>query len=262
MYLLKTAVQKSLPRRVLGGRHRRFVFLYHDISDPGSPQYSSLYSTTVQNFQSQIDLIAKHFNLVSLEEVFAADTPGQQRLASITFDDGFLSVKNDALPYLRGKGIPFSVFVNSTAIKHNRLSNGVETSRTADRKVFLDESDIKELVRQGILIGNHSSTHRVLASCDERGLQQEVLENKLYLEDLTATEIKHLALPFGKREHYNAKVLDYCYSAGHQYVYTTNPTSFDPRRKERLIPRLPILNESPQELFFLINRPLLKKIDI
>jgi len=262
VHLLKTALKKSLPRRVLGGRQRRFVFLYHDISDPGSPQYSSLYSTTVQNFKSQIDLIAKHFNLVSLEEVFSADTRHQRQLASITFDDGFLSVKNEALPYLRGKSIPFSVFVNATAIKHNRLSNGVETLTAADTKLFLDESDLKELVRQGILIGNHSSTHRVLASCDEKGLQQEVLENKLYLEELTATEIKHLALPFGKREHYNAKVLDYCYSAGHQYIYTTNPTSFDPTRNERLIPRVSILNESPQELFFLINRPLLKKIDI
>ena len=238
------------------------MFLYHDVSEPDCPQYSPHYSTRVGNFKSQIELLARHFRLVSLDEVIARGLDSSRRLASLTFDDGFLSVKNEALPYLRGKGIPFSVFVNSTAIKHNRLSNGVETSRTADRKVFLDESDIKELVRQGILIGNHSSTHRVLASCDERGLQQEVLENKLYLEDLTATEIKHLALPFGKREHYNAKVLDYCYSAGHQYVYTTNPTSFDPRRNERLIPRVSILNESPQELFFLINRPLLKKIDI
>jgi len=261
MHFLKTALKKSLPRRVLGGQHRRFVFLYHDISDHDSPQYSALYSTRVQNFKSQIDLIAKHFDLVSLEQVFAADTRHKQ-LASITFDDGFLSVKHEALPYLRDRGIPFSVFVNSTAIKHNRLSNGVETLNTGDRRLFLDESDIKELVRQGILIGNHSSTHRVLTNCDEKGLRQEVLENKLYLEDLTGTKIKHLALPFGKREHYNAKVLDYCYSAGHQYVYTTNPTSFDPTRNERLIPRVSILNESSEELFFLINRPVLKRIDI
>jgi peptidoglycan/xylan/chitin deacetylase (PgdA/CDA1 family) len=263
MRLLKTVLTKGLPRRVLSGLRKRFVFLYHDVSDPGSPQYSSLYSTTVQNFKSQVELIAQQFNLVSLEEVLSGDSDRKQRLASITFDDGFLSVKDEALPYLRAKGIPFSVFVNSMAIKHNRLSNGAGASTIDyDRKVFLDERDINDLAAQGVLIGNHSSTHKVLARCDQAALREEVLENKLYLEELTGTEVKHLALPFGKREHYNAEVLDYCHSVGHEYVYTTNPTWFDLRRDERLIPRVSILNESPEELFFLINRPLLKKIDI
>ncbi len=265
MGLLKRVLTKGLSRRVLTGPGKRFVFLYHDLSDPGASQYSPLYSTPVAKFKSQVELIARHFKLVSLEEVVADSSNRGQRLASITFDDGFLSVKDEALEYLERRGIPFTVFVNSMAVKHNRLFYGSDVpgiNRTYEEKVFLDEDDIKHLAVKGIAIGNHSATHKVLADCDEATLKEEVLDNKIYIESLTGTPVKHLALPFGKREHYNERVLNFCYSVGHDYVYSTNPTSFAAARRQRLIPRVAILNEGAEELLFMINRPLLKKIDI
>lgn len=265
MGILRKVLTRALSRRVLTGRFKRIVFLYHDISDPGSSQYAPVYSTKVKVFRSQVDLIAKHFNLVSLEEVVANGSNHKKRLASITFDDGFLSVKDEALPYLQAKGIPFSVFVNSMAIKHNRLYYGPEDpsiNRIYEKKVFLDEGDIKHLAAQGIPVGSHSSTHRVLAECDDATLREEVLENKLYLESLTGTKVRHIALPFGKREHYNEHVLNFCHSVGHDYVFTTNPSYFDLVPGQRLIPRLALRNHSAEELFLLINRPLLRKVDI
>jgi peptidoglycan/xylan/chitin deacetylase (PgdA/CDA1 family) len=265
MSVLRTAVMKALPSRPLTGAAKRFVFLYHDISDPDSPQYSPLYSTRISQFKRQIELLSKYFEFVSLDEVVASKPNSKQRLASITFDDGFLSVKEQALRYLQSKRIPFSVFVNSMAIKHNRLFYGAsvpDINRTYDKKVFLDESDVKELAAEGVVIGNHSSTHKDLAECDAASLKEEVLDNKVYIEELTGAAVRHLALPFGKREHYSEHVLNFCYSVGHDYVYTTNPSFFDLTNGERLIPRVAMLNESAEELFFTINRPLLKKIDI
>ena len=265
MGIVRKMVTRALSQRVLTGRSKRIVFLYHDISDPGSSQYSPAYSTQVRVFRSQVDLIAKYFKLVSLEEVVANGPNHQQRLASITFDDGFLSVKDEALPYLQSRGIPFSIFVNSMAIKQNRLFYGSEdpsVNRTYERKVFLDEEDVAQFASQGIQVGSHSSSHRVLSECDEATLREEVLENKVYLESLTGTKVRHIALPFGKREHYNQRVLNYCHSVGHDYVYTTNPSYFELGSGQRLIPRLPLKNESPEELFFIINRPLVKKVDI
>jgi peptidoglycan/xylan/chitin deacetylase (PgdA/CDA1 family) len=265
MGVLKKVLTKALSRRILTGNHKRFVFLYHDISDAEAPQHSPLYSTPVEKFKSQVEFIARHFKLVSLEDVVANGSDHARRLASITFDDGFLSVKDEALPFLEARGIPFTVFVNSMAVKQNRLFYGAEVesiNRAYERKVFLDEADIKQMAAKGIAIGNHSATHKVLSECDEVTLKEEVLDNKTYIESLTGTAVKHLALPFGKREHYNEQVLNFCYSVGHEYVYSTNPTSFEATRGQRLIPRVSILNEGAEELLFMINRPLLKKIDI
>jgi peptidoglycan/xylan/chitin deacetylase (PgdA/CDA1 family) len=265
MGMLKKVLTKALSRRILTGPLKRFVFLYHDISNAHAPQHSPLYSTQIEKFKSQVELIARHFKLVSLEEVVANGSDRHQRVASITFDDGFHSVKDVALPFLEARGIPFTVFVNSLAVKQNRLFYGADVpsiNRNYEEKVFLDEDDIKQLAAKGIAFGNHSSTHKVLAECDEATLRAEVLDNKSYIESLTGTEVKHLALPFGKREHYNEQVLNFCYSVGHDYVYSTNPTSFEAARRQRLIPRVSILNEGAEELLFMINRPLLKKIDI
>jgi peptidoglycan/xylan/chitin deacetylase (PgdA/CDA1 family) len=268
MGLLKKTIAKALSGRVLTGPRKRFVFLYHDISDQDSPQYSPLYSTPIQKFKSQVELIARHFKLVPLEEIVAEDPDNKQRLASITFDDGFLSVKDEGLPFLQTRGIPFTVFVNTMAIKENRLFYGAKEpsiNRTYQRKVFLDEGDVRELVAKGVVIGNHSATHKVLAECDAATLDEEVRDSKQYIEGLSGAKVRHFALPFGKREHYNEDVLNCCYSAGHEFIYSTNPSYFDVgnrNRNERLIPRVALLDESPEELYFLINRPLLKKIDI
>jgi peptidoglycan/xylan/chitin deacetylase (PgdA/CDA1 family) len=265
MGMLKKVLTKGLSRRILTGAGKRFVFLYHDVSDADAPQHSPLYSTQVDKFKSQVDFIARHFKLVSLEEVVANGSAQKQRLASITFDDGFLSVKDEALRYLAARGVPFTVFVNSMAVKQNRLFYGADVpsiNRSYDAKVFLDEDDVKHLAAKGVAIGNHSATHKVLAECDEATLKEEVQDNKEYIEKLTGTAVKHLALPFGKREHYNEHVLNFCYAVGHDYVYSTNPTSFAAARGQRLIPRVSLLNEGAEELLFMINRPLLKKIDI
>lgn len=265
MGVLKKILTKGLSRRILTGPGKRFVFLYHDISDADAPQHSPLYSTPVEKFKSQVEFIARHFKLVSLEGVVANGSASRERLASITFDDGFLSVKDEALPFLEARGIPFTVFVNSMAIKQNRLFYGAEAesiNRNYDAKVYLDEDDIKRLATKGVGIGNHSATHKVLSECDEATLREEVLDNKTYIESLIGTDVKHLALPFGKREHYNERVLKFCYSVGHDYVYSTNPSYFELKRGHKLIPRVSILNESAEELSFVINRPLVKKIDI
>lgn len=257
-----------MSRRVLTGPRKRFVFLYHDISDQDAPQHSPLYSTSVQKFKSQVELIARHFKLVSLEDIVSNNSDNHQRLASITFDDGFLSVKDEALRFLQSRGIPIAVFVNTMAIKENRLFYGAKEpsiNRAYHSKVFLDEADVRDLVANGVVIGNHSATHKVLSECDDQTLSEEVLSSKQYIESVTKTDVLHFALPFGKREHYNKDVLDFCYSSGHEFVYSTNPTYFNPadrKRDERLIPRVALLDESPEELYFLINRPLLKKIDI
>lgn len=265
MTLLRTIVAKGLSRKVLTGPGKRFVFLFHDISDPDAPQYSPLYSTRPDKFKNQLELLARYFKFVPLDEIVRNSANNQGRLASISFDDGFLSVKDEALPLLRSMGIPASVFVNSMAIKHNQLFNapgGFAPTMVVSEKIYLNEAEVKQLVAAGVTLGSHSSSHKVLANCDEATLKEEVLDNKLYVEQLIGKAVPHLALPFGKREHYNQRVLDYCYSIGHDYVYTTNPSWFEPSRERRPIPRVSLLNETPEELLFAINRPLLKKIDI
>jgi peptidoglycan/xylan/chitin deacetylase (PgdA/CDA1 family) len=261
--LLKRFASEILSRKFLVPGNKRFVFVYHDISNPGDPQYSELYSTTVSQFRTQIELLASLFDLVPLETIVSRES-NEKHMASITFDDGFLSVKENAMDYLLQRGIPFAVFLSYRAIKENYLDYGPEFSslnRRFQQKVYMDEEDIADLASKGVLIGNHTYGHSNLSKCSLSELDHEMALNKRLLEELTGKEIEHLALPFGKREHYNDLVLERCYETGHRYVYSTNPSYFSSVNGGP-VPRIGLTNQSLKELIFLLNRPFIKRVDI
>lgn len=268
MGFIKKALVRGLSQRILIGANQRFIFIYHDISEPGSTQYSEHYSTTGGRLQEQFEFLAQHFRFVSLEEILSPHRDAKRgRLAAITFDDGFLSAKEIAFPYLVSNRIPFTLFVNQLALTENRLLNGFGPTALASgssEKIFLDEEDLKSLSREGVPVGSHSSTHRALADCDDAMLRHEIDDNKAYLEQLLEKPVRYLALPFGQREHYNQRVLDHSFRSGHEYVFTSNPACFDlksPAYRQRLIPRVGLANQSIGELVFQINLPLVKTVD-
>lgn len=266
----RETIKRALGKRLLIPPSRRFVFVYHDISDVDAPQHAVEYSTTPSAFRAQVTTLAEAFDFVPLDDVVRPDhrpSPGR-RLASITFDDGFLSVRQEALPYLSARGIPFSVFLNRTAVEHNFLHYGPQyehLNRRYEGKVFLDAEDVNRLTPSGVTIGSHTSSHRVLSQLDDGELRDEVSGNKRYLESLIGRPVAHFALPFGKREHYDRRVLDYCCAAGHDYVYSTNPMFFDPRAlggRCSLVPRVDVSRQPAGSAFFTLNRPLLKKVEL
>lgn len=264
MNFIKNIVTKSLSFKVLIPSASRVILAYHDVSEINSPQYSELYSTEPARFFEQIEFLQKNFNLVSLDEIISADS-SHKPLVAITFDDGFLSVKELALDFLQSKNIPFAVFANQTAIKENYLPYDQfdEINRHYKTRIYLNADEIKQLSYQGVTIGSHTSNHRTIADCDEKMLQSEVDENKHFLEDLIGEKVLHFAIPYGKKEHYNEKSVAHCRTAGHQFIYSTNPVYFRGKiNADSLIPRIGITNQTKEELCFLINRPLVKKIDI
>ena len=265
--LVKEPAKRALSTALAVPRRKRVIFVYHDVSDLAAPHHTPNYSTTVSAFRAQIDLLARTFTFVPLEELVRPNASGV-RLAALTFDDGFLSVKDEAMPLLQARGIPFSIFLNRRAIKENRLSYGPaypHLEKVHDHKVFLDEDDVRQLSAAGVMVGSHSASHRALAEVSDDDLPGEVLDNKRYLEGLVGTEVTHFALPFGKREHYDDRALDYCFRSGHAFVYSTNPTFFDPEvlgERPHLLPRVEVSRLSTEKIYFLLNRPLFRPVNL
>lgn len=116
--LLKRLLSRDLVFRLLGPE--RYVFCYHDVSPPEAPAHSALYSTRPELFRRQIEALSRRFTWVELDELLS---PGRanRRIAALTFDDGFRSVRDEALPFLQFKGIPFTVFLCRMAVEHNFL---------------------------------------------------------------------------------------------------------------------------------------------
>lgn len=100
---------------------QRFIFIYHDISNVDAPHYSPHYSTRPECFVAHINFLKKHFELCSLDSLLSSSLNPNKNYATIVFDDGFRSVKEQAAPILKASNIPFTIFLNKAAVEQKRL---------------------------------------------------------------------------------------------------------------------------------------------
>lgn len=105
----------SLLRRLDGRSGRRLVILmYHDIRDASAPPSGDDGdSPTATQFAAHMDLLRRHFRIVSLSRAVEEIESGglSHDAAAVTFDDGYASVHRNALPVLASRGIPATLFV-------------------------------------------------------------------------------------------------------------------------------------------------------
>ncbi len=292
-------------------KNNRFVFLLHDVSTKENLHHHPVYSTEIEVFQRMILWMQKHFKLVSLDDITDENCTNDysQNLATIVFDDGFYSLKDNVFPLLSQRNIPFAIFANQTAIQENWLwcsnlmmalnSNDAEylqkiyhhfitdesvsfadftkdpTTCLIDRKllnddyaifnnekftkhkVYLDESDIKQLSADGVKIGNHTKNHKQLSTCSETVIFDEIVNNKKYLQNLLNEEIEHFAIPFGFHTTYNEYALNLAQKE-HKFVYDTEKNRL--KQTDKLLNRIGLQSESNSKLFSYVNYPIVRNM--
>lgn len=92
---------------------RLCIVNYHRILERPDPLLDS--EPTVDDFRWQMDVLAECFNVLPLAEAVELLENGRMppRAVAITFDDGYRSLHDLALPILRERGLPATVFVTS-----------------------------------------------------------------------------------------------------------------------------------------------------
>jgi peptidoglycan/xylan/chitin deacetylase (PgdA/CDA1 family) len=64
-------------------------------------------------------------------------------------------------------------------------------------------------------VGAHGYTHRSLTKLDHRALEREIVESKIWLENIIGTEVRYMAAPGGDINH---RVTEACLSAGYRLI--------------------------------------------
>jgi peptidoglycan/xylan/chitin deacetylase (PgdA/CDA1 family) len=160
--------------------------------------------------------------------------------------------------------LSFEAFIADpvTCLSDNQLLNDdyaiFEDSKFTSQKVYLDEKDVKFLHSKGVIIGNHTKTHKHLSSCSKETIDKEILGNKLYLQELLGVEIKHFAIPFGFHTTYNEYAIRIAREA-HSFVYDTEKNRVK-TPLQTLIPRVGMQNEDISKIISYVNYPILKNV--
>jgi len=95
------------------------VLTYHRVNDERDAFFGG---TPVAVFARQMEHVARHYDVVSLEEAVEAIRTGSVagRMAVVTFDDGYRDNYSHAFPVLRTLGIPATIFLATDAIGTGR----------------------------------------------------------------------------------------------------------------------------------------------
>ncbi|HEX2526160.1 MAG TPA: polysaccharide deacetylase family protein [Geminicoccus sp.] len=124
----------------------------------------------------------------------------------ITFDDGYASDHDIAMPMLLQAGITGSFFVLA-----GRL----------DRPGSLARREVVELAAAGMTIGSHGFDHVNWTQTSDRQMQRELHDARTAIQDCLGAEVDTVSVPFGA---FDARVLRLIREAGYRRVYTSSGT--------------------------------------
>lgn len=183
-------------------------------------------------FQNQIrELSSAGFSFVP-----PGFTTGRENI-TITFDDGFCSNLEAALPVmqeLRCWSINYLV-----ADRIGKTSDW-EAVEGGEARPLMDEAQIRVWLAAGHWIGAHTCTHPRLSRIPRAQAKEEIRASKKKLEDRFGQPIEHFAYPFGD---YDEEVVEMVREAGFRTACTmdrgVNDRGMDPFRLKRWTARYP-----------------------
>ncbi len=194
------------------------ALMYHNVGIvPKEANLKSLY-TNPKLFEKQIKLLHKlGFKTIGskviIEFLNGKDT---EKSISITFDDAYKDVFENALPVLKHYNFKAIIFVPVGLVgDYNRW----DFERVKVKKPIASWEDIKYALKEGFEIGSHTMTHRALTTLDNKSLKQEIELSKKILEDKLGTEINTFCYPYGD---YDEKVISAVKEAGYKLAFSVN----------------------------------------
>ncbi|MDM8548194.1 polysaccharide deacetylase family protein [Candidatus Venteria ishoeyi] len=178
--------------------------------------YHEVTQTQQALFKQQMLMLKKLATPVFADAVLPDD--GQLYVA-VTFDDGFVSLIDHALPILRELEIPCVLFIPSGCLGQTPPWLQDSSHPTAQLPIMTPQQ-LQSLDRQWVRIASHSVSHADLSALDETALSTELQQSREDLQQLLNTPINLLAFPYGR---FNHLVLEIARKVGYQRVYAADP---------------------------------------
>lgn len=240
----------------IGKRKKLLIMIYHRVLD--EPDYMRPGEVDKETFTWQMQLVAKHFNVLPLAEALERlqNDNLPPRAVCITFDDGYADNYTNALPILQKFNLTATFFIASGFLDGGRMWNDtvIEAVRNIDSPIldlnqqglgifetsckvqkyqaasqiiqiikhleFAERTRVVKIIeyksqslpsnlmmtRQqvinlnsyGMEIGGHTVNHPILEKLEYSTAKKEILENKVFLEELLGRRLDYFAYPNGK----------------------------------------------------------------
>ncbi len=167
------------------------------------------FATKPEDFSRQMEYLSSHFTVVSLPEFYELRIAGKalpDRLAIITFDDGYEDNCIYAFPVLKRFGLTATVFLTTGFI--NGEVDITEKHGTYQGLKALTWEQILEMRKYGITFGAHTHTHPILTEISLDSAEKEICESRKIIEDKLREPVDLFAYPLGQAGTFNPAIID------------------------------------------------------
>lgn len=170
------------------------ILMYHGVAEVAEDP--DLLCVSPSRFAEQMAWLQRRgLRGVGIGTLVDAMRAGRQRgLVGLTFDDGYLSVLEAALPELKRRGFGATAYIIS-----DRLGGTNEWDEGPSWPLMTIDQ-VRELAAAGIEIGSHAATHMRLAGVSPEQLTAEVTGSRTSLAAFLGTEIRGFAYPYGSMD--------------------------------------------------------------
>jgi peptidoglycan/xylan/chitin deacetylase (PgdA/CDA1 family) len=212
---------------------------YHKVGPPAPGGWETWFSIPEAVFEAQLTALRdggwQPVDLATFLRGLADLARLPERTALISFDDGYRSVREVALPFLERFGYPAVVFVPTDFVGRTNLFD----LESEPEERLCDWDDLRELERRGVSVQSHGASHRAFSSLTPAERASELDRSKAALEEQLAHTVELFAFPYGDDAELPADLRAALARVGYRGAcgYGGSPFSLpvkDPYRLERL----------------------------
>lgn len=213
---------------------KKLILLYHSVGRQG-------WAMSPAQFSEQMNWLTDHCHVMSLTQLIHAQ-PSRDIQVALTFDDGYQSLYEQALPILAAKKLTAMVYLNTGWIKqveHERQLSRADLGHYPD-EAFLLWSEVKALFQAGWEIGSHGVNHYNFAETAATLAQQELTTSKQEIEQQLNTVCVHFSYPWGR---YTQNLQTIVKTCGYHYAVAARHAQLTVRADLLALPRMNIARD-------------------
>lgn len=173
------------------------VLSFHKIGEPGPGGWESWFYIPEKTFVGYLEVLkGSGWTAIDVPAFLGGLRAAESlpdRAVLLTFDDGYRSVRDVALPWLRRFGFPAVAFVTTGYIGgRSTFDSGIEPEEP-----MCDWDDLRELQRQGVSVQSHGVSHRGFSALGPAEREEELVRSKAEIESHLANGVEVFAFPYG-----------------------------------------------------------------
>jgi peptidoglycan/xylan/chitin deacetylase (PgdA/CDA1 family) len=192
-------------RAVSTGARRSRILAYHSV---GTAAWG-VNDVSPEQFQAHLGAALQEGYRFAPAAEIAAGRAEEGSLA-ITFDDGLMSVAQNAAPILKEFGIPWSLFI---------VSDWATGRHEFEPGSMLGWREVEVLAGQGATIGSHSVTHPDFGRLDSDRAANELADSREAIARALGEAPVEFAIPFGQSRNWTEEAMSAARAAGYTTVY-------------------------------------------